>query len=118
METNEEFLSPPINKHSIISLILGLLTALSFCGGMMPIPLTGFVCFPTSFLLGLSALIYGAVSLRKIKKHNESGHSMAWSGIIIGGFIFFCILSVVVAIISLFIFAPDSIQPMIENYSI
>jgi hypothetical protein len=116
METNKEIFYPPINKQSLISLILGILTLLAFCGGVIPIPLTGFVCFPTSFLLGLSALIYGAVSLRRIKKHNESGHSIAWIGIVIGGFIFFCILSVVVAIVSLFIFAPDSIQPMIENY--
>ena len=118
MDSNEEIFSPPTNKHSIISLILGLLTAISFCGGVMPIPLTGFVCFPTSFLLGLSALIYGAISLRRIKKHNESGHSMAWTGIVIGGFIFFCILSVIVAFISIFIFAPSSVQPLIDSYSI
>ncbi|KXK15569.1 MAG: hypothetical protein UZ14_CFX002000591 [Chloroflexi bacterium OLB14] len=118
MQSSEEVFYPPVNKHSIISLILGILTALSFCTGVMPIPLTGFVCFPTSFVLGLSALIYGVISLRRIKKHNESGHSMAWIGIIIGGVIFFCILSVIVLFISLFLFAPNSIQPIIENYSI
>src|SRR5688572_7658712 len=118
MDSNEEIFSLPLNKHSIVSLILGLLTAISFCGGVMPIPLTGFVCFPTSFLLGLSALIYGAISLRRIKKHNESGHSMAWIGIVIGGLIFFCILSVVIAFISIFIFAPSSVQPLIDSYSI
>ena len=118
METNEVIPSPPTNKQSIISLILGILTLLTCCGGMMPLPLLGFICFPASFLLGLSALIYGTVSLIRIKKHNESGHSMAWIGIIIGGFIFFCILLFVIAIVSLFIFAPDTMQPIIDNYSI
>ncbi|MGM1309451.1 hypothetical protein, partial [Escherichia coli] len=43
MESNEEFISVTINKQSIISLIFGILTLLSFCTGVMPIPLTGFV---------------------------------------------------------------------------
>lgn len=118
MDSYEKLPTLPLNKHSIISLVLGILTVLSFCTGVMPIPLTGFVCFPTSFILGLFAVIYGTISLRRIKKHNESGHSMAWIGIIIGGFIFFCILLVLIAIVSLFMFAPDSIQPLLENYSI
>jgi hypothetical protein len=118
MESNEEIFYPPVNKHSIISLVLGILTLLTFCGGLMPIPFTGFICFPSSFVLGLVALIYGVISLNKIKRHNEAGKPMAWFGIMLGGFIFLCILLFVIAIASLFVFAPDSIQPMIENYSI
>ncbi len=118
MESNEEFISVTINKHAIISLIFGILTLLSFCTGIMPIPLTGFICFPTSFVLGLVSVIYGFISLNKIKKQNESGKPIAWIGIIVGGFVFLCILLFVIAIVLLFIFAPDSIQPILENYSI
>lgn len=118
MESNEDFISVTINKHAIISLILGILTLLSFCAGVMPIPLTGFVCFPASFVLGFVAVIYGLVSLNKMKKQNESGKPMAWIGIIVGGLIFFCILSIIILFVSLFMFAPDSIQPILENYSI
>ncbi|MBL8098055.1 MAG: DUF4190 domain-containing protein [Anaerolineales bacterium] len=118
MESTEEISYPPTNKQSIISLILGILTLLVFCGGLMPIPFTGFICFPSSFVLGFLALTYGAISLRRIKKHNESGHSMAWIGIVIGGFIFFCILIFVIGIVSLFIFSPDTMQPLIDSYSI
>lgn len=118
MESNEEFISVTINKHTLISFILGILTALSFCTGLMPIPFTGFVCFPASFVLGLVAVVYGFVSLNKIKKQNESGKPMAWIGIIVGGLIFFCVLSVVVLLMSLFIFAPDTIRPILGNYSI
>lgn len=118
MESDEQILFPPINKHSVISLVFGILTALSFCTGVMPIPFTGFICFPISFVLGLVAVIYGFVSLNKIKKQNESGKPMAWIGIIVGGLIFFCILSVILLFVSLFMLAPDSIQPILENYSI
>src|SRR5690606_9503474 len=117
-QSHQEVIYPPTNKQSIISLILGILTLLTFCSGIvMPIPLIGFVCFPSSFVLGFLALTYGAISLRKIRKHNESGHPMAWIGIVIGGFVFFCILLFVIGIASLFLFTPDTMQPLIENYS-
>ena len=119
MESTEEISYPPTNKQSIISLIIGILTLLLFCFGIiMPIPFIGFICFPTSFVLGFLALTFGAISLRRIKKHIESGHAMAWIGIVIGGFIFFCILLFVIGIASLFIFSPDTMQPLIDSYSI
>lgn len=95
MESNEALPSPPqTNRHSIISLTLGIFTVLALCGGIVPIPLTGFVCFPTSFLLGLLALVYGIISLTKIRKTNEAGHSMAWIGVLIGGFTLLCMICI------------------------
>ena len=117
MEANE-LPTPPTNKHSIISLILGILTILALCGGMVPIPFTGFICFPTTFVLGLLALIYGAISLNTIRKNNETGHPMAWSGILIGGFVFLCLLCMIVAILSLFNFAPQYVPPFLQGYQI
>ncbi len=119
METNEPiYASPKTNQHSIISLILGILTILALCGGMTPIPFTGFICLPISFLLGFLSLIYGAISLNTIRRNNESGGVMAWMGILSGGFIFLCMLCMVIAILSLFFFAPNSVPPFLQGYQI
>ena len=111
MSSNEPFTrSKTTNKHSIISLILGILTMLVFCGSIViPIPLTSFICAPVSALIGLGALIYGFVSLQKIKQNDETGHPMAWTGILIGGFVLLCLLCMIVAIASLFYFSPGTI---------
>lgn len=118
MEATEELPSLPFNKQAIISVILGVITLITFCAGMLPIPFTGFICFPLSFILGLVAIIYGIISLNKIKRNNESGKPMAWTGIVLGGIIFLCFFCTILAFVSLFIFSPDTIQPLIENYSI
>ena len=101
--------TPPVNNQSILSLVFGILTILSFCWGVIPIPFTGFICFPASVLFGVLALVFGAVSLRRIQRENQSGKSMAWAGIMIGGFVFLCLICMVVATASFFIFVPHSI---------
>ena len=88
MKMNEEVINSPINNQSILSLVFGILTILSFCMGLAPLPFTGFICFPISFLLGILALVFGAISLNRIRSHNESGRAMAWIGIVIGGICF------------------------------
>jgi hypothetical protein len=120
MESNEPiYHSTPTNRHSITSLILGILTAVIFCGSVViPIPFTSFICAPVSFLLGLLSLVYGVISLNSIRKNKEAGSIMAWSGIFSGGFIFLCMLCMVLAFISLFFFAPDTVQPIIEGYQL
>jgi hypothetical protein len=117
---NEEIITPPVNTQSILSLIFGVLTLLSFCTGLLPIPFTGILCFPVSLLLGILALIFGFISLNRIRRHNHSGRPMAWAGIVIGGIIFMCVLCMVVAIASFFIFAPDSFPapPFLDNYQL
>ncbi|MCB9144680.1 MAG: DUF4190 domain-containing protein [Anaerolineales bacterium] len=108
----------PTNKHSIISLTLGILTVFFFCGSWMPIPFTSFICYPASFITGLLAVIYGTISLSVINRNNESGKPIAWAGIISGGMIFLCILCIVVLFASLFFFAPNTVQPFIDNYQL
>ena len=125
MNSNEPIYSlptpnpPSTNKHSIISLVLGLVTLFFFCGGILvPIPLTSFICIPFSALIGLGALIYGIVSLNSIRKNNETGHPMAWSGILIGGFVFLCLICMIAAILSLFNYAPEYVPPFLQGYQI
>jgi uncharacterized membrane protein len=120
METNEEVINSPVNAQSTLSLVFGILTILSFCGGVAPLPFTGYICFPTSFLLGMLALVFGVISLNRIRRHNESGRPMAWIGIMIGGFVFVCVLCMIIALVSLFIFAPNSVPmpPFIKNFQL
>ena len=119
MESNEPiYPSPRTNRHSITSLILGILTVITLCGAMSPIPFTGFLCIPISFLLGLFSLIYGAISLNSIRRNNETGSFMAWTGILTGGLIFLCMVCMIVAVVSTFILSPDTIQPYIPQYGI
>jgi len=116
MEIKNEGTSSPINTHSIISLVLGVITILFFCTGWLPIPFSGFICFPGSGLFGFLALIFGVVALNRIRKHNHGGRPLAWMGITIGGLVFICMLCMLVLIISLFIFAPNQMQPFLNNY--
>jgi uncharacterized membrane protein len=117
---NEEVINPPLNNQSVLSLVFGILTILSFCTGLMPLPLTGFICFPISFLFGILALVFGAISLNRIRRHNEAGRPMAWIGIMIGGFVFLCVMCMIVVILSVFIFAPNSVHmpPFIQKFPI
>jgi uncharacterized membrane protein HdeD (DUF308 family) len=117
---NEKIINPPINNQSILSLVFGILTILSFCMGLIPFPFTGFICFPTSLLLGFLALVFGVISLDQIRRQNESGSPMAWIGILIGGFVFVCVMCMIIAIASFFIFSPNSIPtpPFIQNFQL
>lgn len=117
---NEEVGNPPLNNQSVLSLVFGILTLLTFCSGWVLFPLTSIFCFPISCLFGFLALVSGAVSLRQISSRYESGSPMAWIGMVLGGIVFLCLMCMVVAIASLFIFAPDAMPtpPFIENFSV
>src|SRR5262245_24732993 len=106
MSSSEEpIIVQTTNKHSIISLVLGIVTIILFCGGIfIPIPFTSLICVPISALIGIVALIYGLVSLNHIKKHNHKGHGMAWTGILIGTFVLLCMLCSITGILALFHF--------------
>ena len=117
---NETSSSPSTNTQSILSLIFGILTILTFCGGVFPIPLTGFVCFPASFLSALLALLLGVISLGQIRRRGEEGRSMAWIGIAIGGFAIISAICFVVMVILLFKWHSGGfpLPPMFDNYKI
>jgi uncharacterized membrane protein (DUF485 family) len=105
------------NQQALLSLIFGLATILSLCTGMVPLPFTGFICFPLGFIFGVLAMIFGIVGLNQIRARNESGSPMAWAGIIIGGIVFLCVLCIFISFASLFIFAPDYMPtPILPGY--
>ncbi len=74
----------PMNRSAVISIIAALLTVLSFCIAVAPIPLTGYVCYPAAALTGLVALITGLLSLAQISQSAENGRPYALIGITVG----------------------------------
>ena len=77
--------APRTNRLAVASLVAAILTVLSFCGGVTPIPTTGWVCFPASILFGLAALLTGLRALRQIRASGERGRGMALAGAWLGG---------------------------------
>ena len=74
----------PANRSAVISAIAALLTLLSFCTAVAPIPLTGWVCYPAAALLGIVALVTGVTSLGQMSRSRENGRLFAWTGITVG----------------------------------
>jgi hypothetical protein len=77
--------SLPTNRLAIFSITAAVLTVLSFCGGVAPIPLTGWICYPAAILLGAIALTSGISALNGIRRSGEAGRGMALAGVWIGG---------------------------------
>jgi hypothetical protein len=73
------------NRNAIISLISAILTLLSFCIAVAPIPFTGYLCYPAAAGLGLAAFGTGLASLRQIRSNGENGRTYALVGAWIGG---------------------------------
>jgi hypothetical protein len=107
---NEKNINAPVNNQAILSLVFGILTILFFCIGMIPIPFTGFICFPSSLLFGILTLVFGFISLNRIRSQKEAGGTMAWTSLILVGIVFLCAICMVVSMASLFILAPNLIH--------
>jgi uncharacterized membrane protein len=120
METNQETTYPPTNKNSILSLVFGIVTIIFFCMAMLPFPFTGIICFPISIFFGIVAILFGVISLSQIRRNNHSGRPMAWTGILIGGCVFICILCMLILMVSAFMLAPDyfHVPPFLDKYQI
>ncbi|HEY6074373.1 MAG TPA: hypothetical protein VIV15_13530 [Anaerolineales bacterium] len=77
--------APPVNGRAVLSLAAALLTALSFCIGFAPIPLTALVCYPAAALSGIVSLLAGARALREIRASGEEGRVLALIGLWVSG---------------------------------
>ena len=73
------------NRVAIISLLMALFTLLSFCIAVAPIPLTGWICYPTAGITGFIAFATGLISLQQIRSSEENGRNFALLGAWIGG---------------------------------
>jgi hypothetical protein len=75
----------PVDRGAVISLAAAVLTVLAFCGGIVPVPLTGFMCFPAAAGFGIVAFVAGLASLRRVRSSGEGGRTFALVGTAVGG---------------------------------
>ncbi len=81
---NQSLPTNPTNRASLISLIAALLTVISFCIAVAPIPLTGFVCYPAAAFFGLIAILTGLTSLWQLRSSGGNGRVFAMLGVGVG----------------------------------
>ena len=105
----------PFNRRSILSVTCAALTALSFCGGVAPIPLTGLICFPASAVFGLLALGLGMSALRRIRASRENGRTLALIGTWVGGLSLLAVVLVLMLGVALAPYIADFIRQVLHS---
>jgi hypothetical protein len=111
----EAYQSPPFNSNSIVGFIVAILTVVSFCIGLAPIPFTALICDPISLIAGTFALIIGIKALRQIRQTGESGRTLALISAWTGGVIIFATLCILTLGILLFPYLADFIKTHWHN---
>ena len=76
--------SLPTNRFAVASLMTAILTLVSFCLGVIPIPLSAWVCYPAAAFSGVFSLIFGFIALRQLRSNAGKGRLLAWLGLSIG----------------------------------
>ncbi len=84
--------APTTNRAAVISAVAALLTLVSLCTAVAPVPLTGYICYPAAILMGLIALISGVAALAQIRATGQSGRVYALMGVWTGGLVFVAVL--------------------------
>jgi hypothetical protein len=69
----------------MIGFVLSLLAVMTLCIGFLPIPFTALICYPSGFVLGIAALVLGAISLRELRADGKNGQPFAWFAAWAGG---------------------------------
>ena len=83
---------PSFNTRAVLSLLFAVLTVISFCVGVAPIPLTSLICYPAALLLGGIALWTGWSSLREVRQNGGRGRRLALVGMWTGGLTLLAVL--------------------------
>ena len=73
------------NRNAILSFVAGLLTLLSLCTAIIPIPFTGYVCFPGAAIWSIVAVASGLRSMQQLRSSGEKGFVLAGVGLGLGG---------------------------------
>jgi hypothetical protein len=82
----------PTNRLALLSFTAAGLTLTSFCAGVVPIPLTAWICYPIAVLFGSVALLTGFRALRQVRVGYEKGRGLALLGMWIGGLTLLAVL--------------------------
>jgi hypothetical protein len=104
----------PTNRFAVVSLVAALLTIFSFCVGVAPIPLTGWVCFPAAIFFGAIALGSGIIALIRIRASSENGRAIALAGIWLGGLTILATICSVVLTVSVLATLADQLWKQLQ----
>jgi len=102
----------PTNRLSLVSFLCALLTVLSFCTGLAPIPLSAWVCYPVAVLLALVAILSGVVALRQIRARGEKGRASALIGLWTGGLMLLAVLCFTSLTLLFFYYGADYLRTL------
>ena len=69
----------------MIGFLLSILAILTLCAGLLPIPLTDLICYPSGIVLGIAAFALGLIALRELRTDGKNGHPFAWFAAWVGG---------------------------------
>jgi hypothetical protein len=72
------------NRNAIISCAAGLLSLIALCIALIPIPFTGYVCFPAAAVLGIVGVVTGLKARHQIRLRGEEGGTLAAIGLGLG----------------------------------
>jgi hypothetical protein len=95
-----------INQLAVLSFFIAILSTLSLCIGVMPIPLTDLFCYPACFVLDIISFIMGLIALRQIRSTSERGRGLAIAGLWISfltGFSMLCVVALTISMIPIII---------------
>ena len=73
------------SRKAITSFVAGLLTMVAICLAVIPVPLTGLVCFPAAAVLGAVAIVTGMKAMRETRSAGGRGKTLAVLGLAMGG---------------------------------
>ena len=104
------------NRRALLSLLLGMLSLLSFCIGAAPLPMSALFCYPSTVLLGIGALWTGITSLRQMRESAENGETLAKIGIWVGSLTILFVICATTVVIALTPFVIDFFQSL--NYGL
>ena len=100
----------PINRLALVSFLLAGLTMVSFCIGVVPIPLTAWVCYPLALVLGVSALVSGLRALRQLGSGQERGRLLAQVAIGMGALSLLAVVCFTSLTVLLYVYGIEAIK--------
>jgi len=110
-QNNGEYIFfPYANRAAILSSILALLAFLSFCVGVLPLPISALFCYPSSLLLSLGALWTGTKALRQIRESGGNGRNLALIGVWAGGLSLTLMTCAVIAVVIFWPYLAEFVQ--------
>ena len=74
----------PVELTANMSLAAGVLTILALCIAIVPVPFTGYVCFPTAGTLSVVSIVTGLRALHLTRVKGSKGRGRAVAGLVMG----------------------------------